>query len=175
LFGAVVSKHKDIAEKISFTQNATGAIVSPFDSWLALRGIKTLAVKNRSGAAQRIENSPVASKEQACRPGLFSRLDNASGSPDPRPSGFRARIDNFLQVCVKKTCPSGNKQGPGHNLRRKFRRVESLITYRTSQTHADIPESCRKSIGITDDLVRLSIGIENVDDLIADLDQAIGQ
>lgn len=175
LFGAVVSKTKELAEKIAFTQNATGGVVSPFESWLALRGIKTLALRLDRAQDNASKLAAWLTKRKGIRqvyypglsvhPGHEIHFGQASG-PGAIIS-FRLtdadkvhRLINKLEVITFAESLGG---------------VESLITYPITQTHADIPESFRKRIGITNDLLRLSIGIENCNDLINDLDQAIGR
>jgi len=174
LFGAVVSKDVDIAAKIAFTQNATGAVCSPFDGWLALRGLKTLAVRldraQESAFAvarwllKRKGVKTVYFPGLAAHPGRKTHFGQASG-PGALLS-FRLadkkavrRVINYVETITFAESLGG---------------VESLITYPMTQTHVDIPEPLRKRIGITEDLLRLSIGIERCEDLIADLDQAIG-
>lgn len=174
LFGAVVSRTKKVAEKIAYTQNATGGIVSPFDSWLALRGIKTLAIRmdraqeNAARIAKWLKVNRSVSEVYfpglTTHPGHKTHLGQSSGSGAMISCRFTSK--KAAQKVINKVKVITFAESLGG--------VESLITYPTSQTHADIPESCRKSIGITDDLVRLSVGIENIDELIEDLRQAIG-
>ena len=174
LFGTVVSREKEIAEKIAFIQNATGAIVSPFDSWLALRGLKTLAV--RIDRAQ--ENAAKIAKWLLKRKGVqavyFPGLSTHAG--------YRTHIKQSTGPGAMISFRLTNKTA-AHRVINSVKTitfaeslggVESLITYPVSQTHADIPLLQRNRIGITDDLLRLSVGIENCSDLINDLDQAIG-
>ena len=174
LFGAVVSKSKVVADTIAFNQNTSGGIVGPFDSWLALRGIKTLAVRldraqqNASTIAQWLNKR--AGVTQVFFPGLSTHpghkihIGQASGAGAVlsfKLTGVRAvrRIINRIQTITYAESLGG---------------VESLITYPATQTHAAIPQALRKKIGVTDDLLRLSVGIENCNDLIEDLNQAIG-
>ena len=174
LFGAVISKKADIAEKISFTQNATGGILSPFDSWLAIRGIKTLAVRmdraqDSAGKIARwltkhkkvkrvyypgLPTHPgyQAHRRQACGPGAIVSFELVDRN-------IARRTINRVEVITFAESLGG---------------VESLITYPITQTHADIPAAIREKIGITENLLRLSVGIDHVDDLIDDLKLAIG-
>jgi cystathionine beta-lyase/cystathionine gamma-synthase len=174
LFGVVISKSADVAGKIAFMQNASGGIVSPFDSWLALRGIKTLAL--RVDRAQ--ENAEKVAKwllkrtsvRQVFFPGLPDHPDRkihfGQASGPGSIISFRLPNKNAVRRVINRVKTITFAESLGG--------VESLITYPVTQTHADIPPLLRKRIGVTDDLLRLSIGIENGDDLIADLDQAIG-
>jgi len=174
LFGVVVSKDAEIAEKIAFTQNATGGIVSPFDSWLAIRGMKTLAIRldraqeNASKISQWLTNHTKVCQVYfpglKTHPGRKIHFKQATG-PGAIISFKLSNSKNAARVINNvKTITFAESLGG----------VESLITYPVTQTHADIPETIRKKIGVTDDLLRLSVGIENCDDLIADLEQAIG-
>jgi cystathionine beta-lyase/cystathionine gamma-synthase len=174
LFGAVIAKDVDIAAKIAFTQNATGGMAAPFDCWLALRGIKTLAVRldraqdNASKVARWLTKrkgvKTIYFPGLATHPGRKTHFAQASGAGallSFRLADKKAvrRVINYVETITFAESLGG---------------VESLITYPVTQTHADIPESLRKRIGVTDDLLRLSVGIERCEDLIADLDQAIG-
>jgi cystathionine beta-lyase/cystathionine gamma-synthase len=174
LFGAVICRDSEIAAKIACYQNSTGAIASPFDSWLAIRGIKTLAL--RLDRAQ--ENASkiatwLSGRNQITHvyfPGLKSHPDRKVHFKQASGPGaiisFRVADKRLVKRIINKVeCITFAESLGG---------VESLITYPWTQTHAAIPESIRKKIGITEDLLRLSVGIENYCDLLADLDQAIG-
>jgi cystathionine gamma-synthase len=174
LFGVVVSKSPELVEKIAFIQNATGGIVGPFDSWLALRGIKTLGVRIDRAQVNASKIAVWLQRNKRVKQVYFPGLAAHPGSRihDKQASGPGAVIScRFTGKNIARKVINGVRV---ITFAESLGGVESLITYPTSQTHADIPESCRRSIGITDDLVRLSIGVENADDLIADLEQAIG-
>jgi cystathionine beta-lyase/cystathionine gamma-synthase len=174
LFGAVICKDNETAAKIAFYQNSSGGVASPFDSWLAIRGIKTLALRldraqeNASKITTWLSNK--SEIKQVYFPGLKSHpgrkihFNQASG-PGAVIS-FRVKDKKLIKRVINKVEFITFAESLGG--------VESLITYPWTQTHAAIPERLRKQIGITDDLLRLSVGIENCIDLIADLDQAIG-
>jgi cystathionine beta-lyase/cystathionine gamma-synthase len=174
LFGAVISKNFEIAEKIAYIQNATGGVVSPFDSWLAIRGIKTLAIRVDRAQENATKIAMWLTKRKGVRdvyfPGLPDHPGNKIHFSQASGSGamisFRLTSKNAAHRVINsvKTITFAESLGG----------VESLITYPITQTHAEIPESMRKQNGITDDLARLSVGIENYKDLITDLDQAIG-
>jgi cystathionine beta-lyase/cystathionine gamma-synthase len=174
LFGAVICGDKEIAAKIACYQNSTGAVASPFDSWLAIRGIKTLALRldraqeNASKLATWLSGRIQIT--QVYFPGLKSHPDRKIHFKQASGPGaiisFRVADKRLVKRIINKVeCITFAESLGG---------VESLITYPWTQTHAAIPESIRKKIGITEDLLRLSVGIENYRDLIADLDQAIG-
>jgi len=170
--GVVVSKSDEIADQIGFLQNAVGAILSPFDSWLVLRGVKTLAVRMK----QHEENGRAMAKYLAGQskvqkvnyPGLpehpqhelAKRQMNGFGALISFELGSYDRAKAFLDRV--RLCSLGESLGG----------VETLISHPISMTHASVPEETRQRLGITPGLVRISVGIEDVEDLIADLDQA---
>lgn len=174
LFGVVISKEQRIAQKISFTQNATGGIVSPFDSWLALRGIKTLAIRMDRAQQNTEKIAALLQSNRQVREVFFPGLKTHPGYKIHKSQSSGAGAIISCKFKSKKIAQNVINKVKVITFAESLGGVESLITYPASQTHADIPESCRKSIGITDSLVRLSIGIENIDDLISDLKQAIG-
>lgn len=174
LFGAVVSKDMAIAEKISFYQNSTGAVASPFDCWLAIRGMKTLAVRLDRAHSNASKIAAWLQKHQDIRQVYFPGLKTHPGRQiHLRQASSPGAVISFRVTNRKKIRRIINKV---HHITyaESLGGVESLITYPLTQTHAAIPEKIRKSIGITDDLLRLSVGIENYKDLIEDLKQAIG-
>jgi cystathionine beta-lyase/cystathionine gamma-synthase len=173
LCGFAVAKSEETGKDLGFLQNATGGVLSPSDSWLVMRGMKTLALRmDRSiSNAQRI--AEWLSGRQGVRkvyyPGLPShegyeiqkRQSSGSGamlSFRVESSALAERIINNVQLISFAESLGG---------------VETLITYPCVQTHGDIPSCMRERLGVTGDLLRLSVGIEHVDDLIADLDGAI--
>jgi len=172
--GVVVSNSDQIAEQIGFLQNAVGAILSPFDSWLVLRGIKTLAVRmkcheaNGLAMASYLANQPKVKK--LYYPGLpdHPQHDLAKRQMD----GFGAMIsfdlgsrDNAKKFLDRvRLCSLAESLGG----------VETLISHPESMTHGSVPVEMRQRLGITPGLVRISVGIEDIEDLIADLDNAFG-
>jgi cystathionine beta-lyase/cystathionine gamma-synthase len=174
LFGVVVSKSKEVAEKIAYMQNASGGILSPFDSWLALRGLKTLAVRLDRSQENASKIATWLTKRNGVKEVYFPGLASHPGRKIhfSQASGPGAMISFKVKgkAQIKRIINSVNVITYAESLGG----VESLITYPVTQTHAEIPESLRKKIGITDDLLRFSAGIENVKELIDDLDQAIG-
>ena len=174
LFGTIISKDADIAEKILFTQNATGGILSPFDSWLALRGIKTLAVRMDRAQENALKIAKWLTKNKKVKRVFFPGLPSHPGHKThcSQSSGFGAIIS--FRVSDKKNASRIINRVRTITFAESLGGVESLITYPVTQTHADIPIAIREKIGITENLLRLSIGIENVDDLMRDLQQAIG-
>src|SRR5438309_7421868 len=171
--GMLVVNADDLAEQIGFIQNASGAVPGPFDCWLALRGTKTLALRMRQHDAngRRIADwltrHPKVS--QVYYPGLPSHPQHDLACRQM--SGFGGMISIEL----------GSVERARHLVERtkifalaeSLGGVESLIGHPASMTHASVPPEMRRAMGLTDSLVRLSVGIEDVDDLIADLDQAL--
>ena len=170
--GVVVSNSDELAEKIGFLQNAIGAILSPFDSWLVLRGVKTLAVRmkqheeNGRAMADYLVRQPKAKK--VYYPGLPDHPQHALAKRQM--NGFGAMIsfdvgsyDNAKKFLDRvRLCSLGESLGG----------VETLISHPETMTHASVPIADRQRLGITPGLVRISVGIEDVDDLIADVENA---
>jgi cystathionine beta-lyase/cystathionine gamma-synthase len=171
--GAAISKTKELDEWLGFVQNAAGAILSPFDSWLVLRGIKTLAVRmdrheaNGRAVAAFLDRHPKV--RNVFYPGLPSHPQHALAKSQM--GGFGALIsfetgsyENAKKMLDRvKICSLGESLGG----------VETLITHPATMTHAAVPEAERARLGITPGLVRVSVGIEDEEDLLADLDGAL--
>ena len=171
--GMLVVNRDDLAERIGFLQNAAGAVPGPFDCWLALRGTKTLALRMRQHDAngrriaewltkhpkvQRVYYPGLPSHPQhdlACRQmkGFGGMISIELGSVE-RAKRFAERTRIFV-------------------LAESLGGVESLIGHPASMTHASVPVEMRRAMGLTDSLVRLSVGIEDVEDLMGDLEQAL--
>lgn len=170
--GAVVSNSDELAERIGFLQNSVGAILSPFDSFLVLRGIKTLAVRMRrheeNGVAMANYLSNQTKVKKVYYPGLPDHPQHALARKQM--SGFGAVIsfelgsyDNAKRFLDRvRLCSLGESLGG----------VETLISHPETMTHASVPVESRKRLGITPGLVRISVGIEDIEDLIADLENA---
>ena len=170
--GAVICNSDQLAEKIGFLQNAVGAILSPFDSWLVLRGVKTLAVRmkrheeNGVAMANYLAHHPKAKK--VYYPGLPDHPQHALAKRQM--DGFGAMISFELgsyQNAKKfldrvRLCSLGESLGG----------VETLISHPETMTHASVPIADRQRLGITSGLVRISVGIEDIEDLIADVENA---
>lgn len=173
--GMVVLQHKEEAERIQYLQNAVGAILSPFDSWLLLRGTKTLGVRMRQHdlngrkIAAFLEKHPKVKK--VYYPGLKSHPQFALAKKQM--SGFGAMIafETGSLVRAKKVL-AGTRL---FSLAESLGGVESLISHPATMTHASVPVAERQRLGITEGLVRISVGIENVEDLREDLRQALGK
>jgi cystathionine gamma-lyase len=174
--GAVVSATEDHAEAVRFIQNSTGSIMSPHVAWLTLQGCKTMSLRldaqsaNAMAIAEHLEAHPKV--EQVCYPGLksFAQHDLASRQA----SGYGA----MLWFEVKGGLDAGKKLMDNievFSLAENLGSVESLITHPVTMTHADVEAAERKRVGIIDGLVRVSVGLEDVEDLIDALDKALDQ
>lgn len=173
LAGLVVVNDEELAERIKLIQKSEGAVLSPFDSWLILRGIKTLGVR-----LEKQQENAMKIAKWLCTHKNVTKV-NCVGLPDhegyeiskSQASGFGAMISfNVKDVqTVEKVLSKVQLVMFAESLGG----VESLITYPAVQTHAAIPEEMRNRIGVTDTLLRLSVGIEDADDIIADLEQAL--
>jgi cystathionine beta-lyase/cystathionine gamma-synthase len=170
--GVVVSNTDDIGEQIGFLQNAVGAILSPFDSWLVLRGVKTLAVRMKAHEANGIELASYLEShpkvQKVYYPGLpdhpqhelAKRQMNGFGSMISFELGSYDNAKKFLDRV--RLCSLAESLGG----------VETLISHPETMTHASVPIETRQRLGITPGLVRISAGIEDLEDLRADLENA---
>ncbi len=171
--GAVIANSAELVERVHFLQNAAGAILSPFDSWLVLRGVKTLALrmeqhnKNGMAVADHLIKHPKVKKVNY--PGLASHPQHRLARRQMK--GFGAMISFDLGSL------EAARQVLNHvrlcSLAESLGGVETLISHPATMTHASMPAEERHRIGVTDGLVRISVGIEDVEDIIADLDQAL--
>jgi cystathionine gamma-lyase/cystathionine beta-lyase/cystathionine gamma-lyase/homocysteine desulfhydrase len=173
--GAVTLNDPILADRLKFVQNAAGAILGPFDSWLVLRGVKTLAVRmerhnsNGLNVAQHLAGHPKVKK--VYYPGLPSH---------PQHDLARRQMAGFGGMLAFETGSLENARGVLNSVRlcslaESLGGVETLISHPATMTHASVPPEDRQRIGITDGLVRISVGIEDVEDIIADLDQALAR
>tara|TARA_B110000902_G_scaffold95961_1_gene113500 strand:- start:1747 stop:2895 length:1149 start_codon:yes stop_codon:yes gene_type:complete len=177
LMGALIVKDSKLAEELHFIQFAAGAIAGPMDSFLALRGIKTLHIRmqrhceNASIVANFLENHPKVGT--VYYPGLEDHPDHEVAKKQMKDFGgvvsFRLKDEsreatfNFLESIKFFT------------LAESLGGVESMVNHSATMSHASMPEEARLKIGITDSLIRLSVGIEDKEDLLADLEQALNQ
>lgn len=172
--GAIVSATEELDEAVRFVQNATGTIMSPQIAWLTLQGCKTLSVRMERQAANAMRIATFLERhpkvERVCYPGLESFPQRELAQRQA--SGFGAMV--WFEV--KGGIAAGSKLMNSlklWSLAENLGSVESLVTHPVTMTHADVDEAERKRVGITDGLVRLSVGMESVDDLTADLEQAL--
>ena len=174
--GALMLNDPKLTEKLRFLQNAVGPALAPFDSWLVLRGVKTLAVrmeataKNAQRVAEYLEKHPKV--ERVVYPGLKSHAQHALAKKQA--SGFGGMITFFVKGGLKES-RKFLESVQLFALAESLGGVESLVEHPAIMTHASVPAAIRKELGIHDNLVRLSVGIEHVDDLLADLEQAFAK
>lgn len=174
--GVVVVNNQDLADKLKFIQNATGGILGPFDSFLALRGVKTLDVRMERHCASGIKVAAWLEKhpkiEKVFYPGLPSHPQHVLAKKQM--SGFGGMITAVIKgdLDASRRMLSACKV---FTLAESLGGVESLIEHPAIMTHASIPKEQREALGISDGLIRLSIGIESADDLISDLDEALAK
>src|SRR5688572_20168025 len=170
----VVGDDADLAERLTFLQNAVGGVQGPFDSFLALRGLKTLHLRMRAHCenamelAQWLESHPAI--ERVAYPGLASHPHHALAKRQM--DGFGGIVTIFVKgggEASKRFC----ERTELFTLAESLGGVESLVNHPAIMTHASIPPQRRAELGITDNLVRLSVGVEDVADLRADLEKAL--
>lgn len=172
--GLLVTNREDIRDTFKFIQKTIGAVSSPFDCWLTLSGVKTLHLRmarhasNAMAVAQFLESHPKVAR--VSYPGLPSHPQHAIAKAQM--SGFSGMISFELKdgIAAGKTLMNSLKLCA---LAESLGSVETMITHPASMTHAEVPVEDRRARGLSDGLVRLSVGIEDVDDIIADLDQAL--
>ncbi|MGC1471449.1 MAG: cystathionine gamma-synthase [Psychroserpens sp.] len=176
VMGALVVKDKDLADRLYFIQNASGAVCGPQDSFLALRGIKTLHVRMQ----RHCENGKAVAEYLAKHP----KIENVywpGFESHPNHQIAKEQMDDFGGMVSFTTKGNNYEQAikivenlKVFTLAESLGGVESLAGHPASMTHASIPKEEREKTGVVDSLIRLSVGIEDEDDLLADLKQAIG-
>ena len=177
VMGALVCKDESIAKKMYHIQNASGAITSPMDAFLALRGIKTLHIRmdrhcaNAELIAKYLVNHPKVDK--VYWPGLKNHPNHAIAKKQM--SGYGGMISFSLKGNQKEDALHVLKNVKIFSLAESLGGVESLIGHPVTMTHSAIPKEEREAIGIVDSLIRISVGIEDIEDLIADLEQAFNK
>jgi cystathionine gamma-lyase len=173
LGGLIVTSDDGVAERLRFLQKSVGGILSPFDAWLCLRGTKTLAVRMRQHCSNAMTVARWLTRQAAVRKVHYPGLEDHPGHALARKQmgGFGGMISFDLGSLdaasrfLKKVrlCALAESLGG----------VETIITHPASMTHAAIPPEQRAAIGVTDGLVRISVGIEDEEDIVADLEQAL--
>ncbi len=156
LAGLIVAKGKELCEALALYHNGAGAVLSPFDSWLVMRGMKTLALRMK----QHEKNAKQIAEYLSNHEGVTDVLYPGKGGM----LSFRVKDETWVNPFLQGLSLISFAESLGG--------VESLITYPATQTHADIPEEIRIQSGVCNRLLRFSVGIEDADDLIADLEQA---
>lgn len=174
--GAIITSIKDIYEKMKFIQKAVGAVSSPFDCWLTLMGIKTLAIRMERHNSNAMKIAEFLSSHKKIKkviyPGIKSHPNYDIVKEQMTGSGgmISFEINGGTKAAITlmnnvKLCSLAESLGA----------VETMITHPATMTHSDIPKTIRVKKGITDGLVRLSVGLEHVDDIIYDLKQALNK
>lgn len=172
--GVLVVNDKELGERLAFLQNSVGGIQGPFDSYLALRGLKTLALRaerhcsNAAGLAEWLEAHPAI--ERVAYPGLASHPQHDVAAKQM--SAFGGMVTIYLRGGLE-AAKKMLERVELFTLAESLGGVESLIEHPGIMTHASIPPERRKELGVDDSLVRMSVGVEAFDDLKADLDQAL--
>ncbi len=179
--GALATSSKALAEQLRFLQNAIGSVMGPFDAYLSLRGLKTLHLRMERHCAsalmlaQRLEAHPKVAK--VVYPGLASHPQHALASSQMRLGGVPA-FGGMITIFLKGGLAESRRFLETVHLfalAESLGGVESLIEHPAIMTHASVPEAMRAQLGISDSLVRLSVGIEHVEDLWTDLDHALAK
>jgi len=170
--GVVICKDSKLSEKIAYIQNAVGAIQGPFDAYLALRGLKTLSLRMERHCYNALKIADYLSKNKLVKKVYYPGLKNHPNHELAKKQmlGFGGIVSCIIvggingAKTILDTCQI-------FKLAESLGGVESLIEHPGIMTHASVPEDIRKNLGIEDGLIRLSVGIEDIDDLIFDLDR----
>jgi cystathionine beta-lyase len=172
--GIVIAKEKNLGEKIKFLQNATGAILGPFDSWLVIRGIETLHLRiqqhcrNAQAVAEFLEIHPLVDK--VFYPGLPSHPNHAVAIKQSK--GFGGIVSFSLKTDTEEAAIKFVTSTQYYKLAESLGGIKSLISHPANMTHKSIPAEKRRAVGVKDSLIRLSVGLEDAADLIEDLKAA---
>jgi len=172
--GLVIAKDKELGDKIKFIQNASGAILSPFDSWLVIRGIETLPLRikqhclNAQVVAEFLELHPDVDK--VYYPGLKSHFNHDIAARQAK--GFGGVVSFTLKNDTEEAAIRFVKSTKLFKLAESLGGIKSLLCHPANMTHKSIPAEKRKAAGVADSLIRLSIGLEETQDLVRDLEQA---
>lgn len=173
LAGFVVTNTDAINERILYLKKSTGAVLSPFDSWLILRGIKTLPIRMDRSQENAIKVAEFLSKHPKIQEVFYVGLPENNGYEvcKRQASGFGAMIS--FKVKDKTDVAKILKSVKVVTFAESLGGVETLITYPQTQTHSEVPQEIKDRLGVTDTLLRLSVGIENIEDIIKDLENAL--
>jgi len=175
--GLVVTKEKELGEKIKFIQNTSGAILSPFDSWLVIRGIETLNLRvkqhciNAQAVAEFLETHPAV--EKVYYPGLKNHLNHEVAAGQA--TGFGGIVSFTLKNNTEEAATAFVTSTKYFKLAESLGGVKSLLCHPAQMTHKSIPAEKRRVAGVADSLIRLSVGLEEAADLISDLENAFSK
>ena len=172
--GAIVLNDKGLYDKIHLVQKSVGAVPSPFDSWLTLRGVKTLAVRMRQHEENAFKVARFLQKQPNVLEVFFPGLETHPGHDIAKKqmTGFGGVVSFKLKGSLAE-CNAFFKKLKIFQLADSLGGIESLANYSAMMTHDYFPKALREKIGVTDNLIRLSIGIEHIDDLLEDLKNAL--
>lgn len=170
LAGFIVTNREDIQEKLRFLIKTTGAGLAPFDCWLVLRGMKTLGIRMERSQENAKQIAAWLQQQKAVTRVIYPGLPDHPGYEimKKQARGFGAMLT--FQLKDKESALSVLEKVRMIRFAESLGGVETLITYPATQTHADVPQEIREKNGITDATLRLSVGIENVKDLLAELE-----
>lgn len=171
--GLAVVHDKDLADRLAFIQNATGGVLGPFDSFLLIRGIKSLSVRLDRHTDNALKIAKWLSTHAAVKKVYYPGLESAQGYEINKKQAKNGGAMISFELKERYNHKTFFASLGLISLAESLGGVESLACHPASMTHASIPREIREKVGITDGLIRLSVGIEGVDDLIADLEQAI--
>ena len=175
--GLVVAKDAALGEKIKFIQNASGAILGPFDSWLVIRGIETLHLRvqqhcrNAQVIAEYLETNPAVDK--VFYPGLKTHHNHDIAKKQSK--GFGGIVSFTLKNDTEEAATAFVTATHYFKLAESLGGIKSLLCHPAQMTHKSIPSERRRSAGVADSLIRLSVGLEEAEDLVADLEQAFAK
>lgn len=175
--GLVITKEKELGEKIKFIQNASGAILAPFDSWLVIRGIETLHLRvqqhcrNAQAVAEFLETHPAVDK--VFYPGLKTHFNHEIAKKQGK--GFGGIVSFTLKNDTEEAATAFVSNTRYFKLAESLGGVKSLLCHPAQMTHKSIPAEKRRAAGVADSLIRLSVGLEDVEDLITDLEQTFSK
>ncbi len=173
--GLVITKDELLGQKIKFLQNACGAILSPFDSWLVIRGIETLHVRvkqhceNAKAIAEFLETHPAVDK--VFYPGLKSHPNHDIAAKQAK--GFGGIVSFTLKADTEAAATTVVTSTQLFKLAESLGGIKSLLSHPAQMTHKTIPAEKRRASGVADSLIRLSVGLEEAEDLVSDLEQAL--
>lgn len=172
--GALITSSPELAEKIAFYSNSLGTIASPFDAFLAMRSLKTLAVRMRQHELNAHQVVKFLSENKKVQGLIYPGLPNHAQHDlaKKQMSGFGGMVSFYIKGGISETRAFLEKVKV-FSLAESLGGVESLVNHPAIMTHASVPVERREKLGITENLVRLSVGIENSEDLIKDLDEAL--
>ncbi|MFT3750446.1 MAG: PLP-dependent aspartate aminotransferase family protein [Agriterribacter sp.] len=169
--GLVITKEKALGDKIKFIQNASGAVLSPFDSWLVIRGIETLYLRvkqhcaNAQAVAEFLQSHPAVDK--VYYPGLKNHFNHTIAARQAK--GFGGVVSFTLKEDTVEAANDFVTATTYFKLAESLGGVKSLLCHPAQMTHKSIPEEIRRASGVADSLIRLSVGLEDADDLVDDL------